>query len=151
MQRSTVEFSKLESKDPKYDYERDALLKELGEKEDDFVMDTWLGAKFIPDSFKVFLDCNVDVRAKRIFDEVTKGKNAEISHERKGDKNYASTGEVKKAIKLKERLNRERWIKYYDFDFMDRDNYDVVIDTSRLTLEETVDKITLSLKKKGLL
>ena len=34
-----------------------------------------------------------------------------------------------------------RFKKYYDVDFLDKKNYDLVIDTTDLTPEEIVDKI----------
>ncbi|MBD3203523.1 AAA family ATPase [Candidatus Woesearchaeota archaeon] len=145
---STVEFSKIESKDPKYDKERDELLIQLGKTEDNFVIDTWLGAKFIPDAFNVFLDCNLDIRAQRIFKEVYHGKNiAGIDHKRRSDKKYSSLNETKKELLKKEELNRNRWLKYYDFDYKDKKNYDFVLDTSLLTIKETVNAIIIAIKE----
>ncbi len=49
------------------DKEIDERQKELGKKENNFVIDGRLSAFFIPNAdFKVFLDCDDDVRAKRI-------------------------------------------------------------------------------------
>ncbi|MBN2423128.1 cytidylate kinase family protein [Candidatus Woesearchaeota archaeon] len=145
---TTVEFSKIESKDPKYDNERDNILKELGEKKDDFVIDGWLGAKFIPGSFKIFLDCDLDTRAKRIYEETKKGKNiAGIDHKRESDKKYSSVNDTKKTLLKKEKLNRERWRKYYNFDFMDKNNYDLVLDTTNLNINRTVNEILDHIKQ----
>ena len=143
---TTVEFSKVESKDPKYDKERDNLMKKIGQKEDNFVIDAWLGAKFIPQGINIFLDCDLDIRAKRIFKETQKGKNTQVQHKRESDLDYSSVEEVKESILKKEKINRIRWIKYYDFDFKDRKNYNLVLDTTDLSIKETVDEIILNLK-----
>ncbi len=145
----TVEFSKLEAKDPKYDHERDQILRELGENEDDFIIDTWLGAHFIPHAFKVFLTCDLDIRARRIYEETVRGENlAGVDHKRFSDKKYSSVDEAKRAVQEKESLNRERWIRYYGFDFMDEKNYDMVLDTTGLTIGETVDMIITNVKSR---
>ncbi|MFH0876574.1 MAG: cytidylate kinase family protein [archaeon] len=145
---TTVEFSRLEASDPKYDKERDTILEELGKKEDNFIVDTWLGAKFIPHAFKVFLTCNDNVRAKRVYEETLKGKNiAGIEHKRFSDALYSSVSEAKKTLLEKEKINRERWLRYYGFDFMDKKNYDLFLDTTKMNVEGTVDTIISEAKK----
>lgn len=123
-----VELGKLEAKDKRYDLMQDEKLRKLGE-ENDFVIDTWLGAKFVPQALNVFIDADIDVRAKR-----------RLSHRREGD-SHESLDMVKKNILEREKDNRERWIRYYGFDFSDKAYYDLVIDSTNLSIEEVTDKI----------
>lgn len=50
--------------------------------------------------------------------------------------------EAKKTISERENIEREEWKKIYGFDyFKQREEADLVLDTSNLTVKETVDKI----------
>ncbi|MBU0758625.1 MAG: cytidylate kinase family protein [Nanoarchaeota archaeon] len=144
---TTVDFSKMEAKDPKFDLERDNIMKELGEKEDDFVIDTWLGARFIPHAFKVFLDSDLEKRAQRIFEENNLGRNAAgVSHKRISEKKFKSVDDVKEFLMQKETINRDRWLRLYKFDFLDKSNYDLVLDTTDMTIREIVNEILQEMK-----
>jgi len=68
------ELGKLEAKDNKIDKEVDAYQTKLSEQEDDFIIDGWISFHFIPKSIKIFLNCDEDVGAKRIFSDTTSGK-----------------------------------------------------------------------------
>jgi predicted cytidylate kinase len=129
-----VELGELEKKDRSIDMEIDDRQARLGQEKDNFVIDSWLASKFIPHAFKVFLDCDLDVRAKRI----CKKREAE---------GYNDVNLAKKAIVQRERTNRERWIEYYGYDFLDMQNYDVVLDTTRMTPKTCVNKIILAKDK----
>lgn len=128
-----VELGELEKKDPSIDKMVDDRQKRLGIEKDDFVIDAWLAPYFIPDSFKVYMDADIKERAKRI----TKKREAEAYHD---------PADAVKAIAKRETTNRDRWIKFYGYDFMDRKNYDLFIDTTGKSVENVTDII---LKKLG--
>ena len=139
------ELGRLEAKDDKIDREVDAYQAELSKKEDNFVIDSWLGFYFIPKAIKVFLDCDEDVAAERIYNDI-------IEKRRDSSQQAAqSVEETKKINKERIEVNRQRWIRYYNVDFLDKTNYDVVIDTSKLAPGFIVDKIIQHIKDKGLL
>ena len=56
--------------------------------------------------------------------------------------------EAIKSIKKREETNRERWIKYYNYDFKNKKNYDLIIDTTNIKPEEVVKKILDYIKAK---
>ncbi len=122
----TIEkLGELEKKDPSIDKMVDDRQRNLGKKENNFVIDSWLSPLFIPDSFKIFITANIKVRAKRI-----------LLREPKAYKNIE--GVIKK-IKQREKTNKERWKKFYGFDFEDKKNYNLLIDSTDINAHEAFE------------
>ena len=46
-------------KEPSSDFLVDDYMKEMAKKEDNFVVDAWLGFHFFPESIKIFLDADI--------------------------------------------------------------------------------------------
>ena len=128
------ELGKLEEKDDTIDREVDASQSELAKNQDNFVIDSWLGFHFIPKSIKIFLDCDNKVSAERIFKDI-KG-NIRDESERKAE----TVEEVQNILEGRIEVNRKRWIKYYSADFMDQNNYDLVINTSNISVQQVLEK-----------
>jgi len=128
-----TQLGELESKDDSIDRMIDTKQKKLGQIQDNFVIDAWLSPHFIPNSFKIFMDADIMVRAKRI----AKKREAE---------SYEKVEDAIKAIKQREKANRARWIRYYNFDFMDKSNYDLIVDTTNRDIEEILDYIYSKIK-----
>jgi cytidylate kinase len=128
----TIEaLGELEAKDKKLDKKIDEHQSKLGKKEDNFIIDSLLGFYFIPGSIKIFLSCDIKEAAKRIFND-------------KRDSSERKTKSVKEEIKiLKQRAetNTKRFLKYYKVDFLDMKNYDLVINTTKISAEKIVEKI----------
>ena len=53
-------------KDPNFDIKLDNKMKEFWEKNDNFIFESRLAWNFIPDSLKIYLDCEQSERYKRI-------------------------------------------------------------------------------------
>jgi cytidylate kinase len=53
-------------KDLNFDKKLDAQTQKYGEENEDFIFESRLAWHFIPDSFKIFLDCESDERYRRI-------------------------------------------------------------------------------------
>ena len=126
---SLTELGKLEEKDDSVDKELDNKQKELGKKEDNFVIDGRLSALFIPNAVKIFLDADEEIRAKRI-----------LKDERVEENNI----DIKKTIentRAREESENIRYKKYYGYDCYDKSNYDHVIDTSGLSVKEVVNEV----------
>lgn len=113
------------------DREADEYQRELGNKEDNLVVESRLGFHFIPKSLKIFLRVDLKTAAERIF------KDQRPDEERKGN-----VEEIMESIKKRMENDKARYKKYYGIDnFMDDSHYDIVIDTTNLTIEEVVEKI----------
>lgn len=123
------------------DKEVDEYQTKLGQSGESFIIDGRLSWYFIPNSFKIFLDVNPNVGAQRIYDASKKG-------ERDDEKAYESVEEVKQFIADRVASDISRYQKYYEVDFLDRSNYNLVLDTTNLTIEEKariiLDKIPKS-------
>ncbi|OGF25327.1 hypothetical protein A2331_03875 [Candidatus Falkowbacteria bacterium RIFOXYB2_FULL_34_18] len=132
---SIVELGELEKTDPSIDRMIDKKQRELGKKEDNFVIDAWLAPFFIPHAIKFFLDADIGERAKR---RVVAKRTTE-SYQRQED--------AERAIAQRENTNRERWIKFYGFDFREKKNYDYIIDTTNSNVREVLKKVNELLKK----
>ena len=128
------ELGELEAKDPELDMLVDKRQEEFGKKQDNFVMDSWLGAKFIPHSKKIFLYADEGTRAKRIF-------NDKSNKQRMDSEKLESFEQTKDNMIKRDNVNIERWKKYYDFDYTDKKHYDLVIDATNLTVDEVVEKV----------
>lgn len=122
------------------DNEVDDYQKSLGTSGESFVIDGRLSWHFIPSSFKVFLDVNKNVGATRIFGASKKGQ-------RSDEKSYESVDEVKTFIANRVASDVRRYQKYYGVDFLNRNNYDLVVNTSNLTAEEVVRQILEQIPK----
>lgn len=122
-----LELSHLAEEDDAIDLEIDARSARLGESDVGFVMDARLGWHFVPNSIKVFLDVQPEVAASRIFGAGRETERENIDLET-----------TIRAIKAREASERERYANYYDLDYTDHANFDLVVDTSELTPEEVV-------------
>jgi len=127
-----VQLGEIEKEDDSIDNMVDDKQRKLGEEQDNFIIDSWLGAHFIPDSFRIFLDVDIDKSVERI---------AKRNNEK-------SVEDVKEKIQQREMTNKARWIKYYDYDFSNEENYDLVLDTTNLDIDEVVDVIYEEVKKR---
>lgn len=130
------ELNELGEKEDFTDKEVDNYQKELGQKGDNFVLDGRLGFYFIPHSIKVFLDCGLTIRAKRIFESYR-----EREH-------YHNIDDAVKAIKERESSDIKRYKKYYGVNCYDKSHYNLVVDTTTNTIDQTLAKIIGFLEKK---
>jgi cytidylate kinase len=129
---SLLELSKMAEKDPSIDDLLDEKQIYIGEHHDDFIIDARLGWHFIPHSFKIFLKCDFDVGAKRIFGDKREDEKKE----------NISLEETKKAMKRRLKAEKKRYKDNYDVDdHFDENHYDFVLDTSKLSKEEVKEKV----------
>lgn len=122
------------------DKDVDAYQTKLGKEQNHLIIDGRLSWHFIPDSFKIFLDVNEDEAARRIFEAAKQGL-------RKDEKPYVSPEEVKHRVHDRLASDQKRYKQYYNLDYLDRSNYDLVIDTTSLTPEKIVNCILDKLPK----
>ena len=116
----------------------DDYQKELGSKEDNFVIEGRLSWYFIPKSFKVFLDCQPAVAANRIL----------ASREERPDEKLApDPKEVQRVLEARLASDMRRYQKIYGIDYLDKSHYDLVLDTTPLkSAQEAADLVYASLK-----
>lgn len=124
------------------DKEVDNYQRELGKKEDNFIIEGRTSFFLIPNSVKVFLDVDFETGVKRIFDEISK----DATERNEGD--FRTLEDAKKAIKKRMDSDNIRYKKYYNVDVFDRSQYDIVLDTTNLTKEQVVEKLLEEIMKR---
>ena len=116
------------------DKEVDQYQEKLGKEQNGFIMDGRLSWHFIPHSFKIFLDVDSQKAAQRIFAASKEGL-------RLDEKPYNSVEEVAQAITKRLASDQKRYQQYYFVDYLDKKNYDLVIDTTDKTPEKISELI----------
>ncbi len=114
------EFLKLAESDERYDRLVDGKLKELA-NDDNIVVESRLAWYFIPDSCKIKLECDFDTRVRRV-----------------ADRDGLSFEEAKNAIIIRERNDHERYEKLYGITSISDFDFDIIVDTSVLSVEDIV-------------
>lgn len=114
----------------------DEFQTEIGKREDNFIIDGWMSWHFIPQSIKIFLDIDPREAAQRIFIEQQKHPERRID-----EHPYRDAADVEGTLRKRVLLNQERWKTLYHVDFLDKSQYDLVIDTTSLSPVEVVDRI----------
>lgn len=104
----------------------DEQLRELRDQAD-IIVDSRLGFYWIPESFKVYLDLNLDVATARIFKDVVSNAS------RSGEGGNHSLSSVAHSVKERMENERSRFRSMYGVDPYNPRNFDLVIDTSRHT------------------
>ena len=139
---SIEDFSKYLSEHPeeseKIDREMDRWQKEQIE-EGDIMINSNLGAMVANNAdIKVLLVCPLDVRAKRVFEK-----------QREGDRKATSIEQVKQNLLERDRSDRERYLRLYNFDMFDKKHYDIILNTAEMTPEEEVETIIKEMKRRS--
>ena len=116
--------------DNKLDKEVDDRTIRIGKEEENFIFDARLAWHFIPDSFKIYLKVEIDVAVDRA-----------MNSERGKSENYSSAQDAKEQITERRRLEVSRFRDLYNVDIDKVSNYNLVIDTSHITMEEVIEKI----------
>ena len=100
----------------------DQRLRDLGEQEDQLVVDSRMAWHWMPGSFKVFLDLDFETASKRIIASMTPERIA-AEHIPEDHNKYAQA--------LQNRLESEsrRYKKFYNVDPYINTNYNLVVDT----------------------
>ena len=121
----------------KVDQQVDNKTKQIGAERinDNIVFDSRLAWHFIPHSFKVFIDVDINTAAKRLF-------NAKRNNEK-----VNTLAEAKQSLIDRWNTENARYQDLYNIDNNDLNNYDLVIDSSSLTPEEISDLIYIEYSK----
>ena len=125
-----LELSRRAESDEVIDRAIDERTVRYGSSGGSFVIDARLGWHFVPDSVKVFLDVEPEVAARRIFDA-----------RRRSEQENVDLDTTMRAIIERTESERQRYMSYYNLDYLDHGHYDLVIDTSDMTISEVVSKV----------
>jgi cytidylate kinase len=117
-------------KETEIDFLVDQRLRDIGESEDQVVIDSRLAWHWIPQSFKVYLDLDIEVAATRILAHMDPTR-LESEKVHSDPKEYA--------VALQNRLDLEthRYKALYDVNPYDMSNYDLIVDSAANDPEQT--------------
>lgn len=122
---------------PEVDRDIENSAAEYAKTHDNFIIDARLGWYAVPQSFKVYLKVDIDVAAKRALND----------EQRKSSENFNTLEEQKQDLIKRYTLENERYWNLYGVRKEDESNYDLVIDTTNQTPEDTADIIEKEYKK----
>jgi cytidylate kinase len=120
-----AQYNEKASSDHSLDEKIDIYLRNLRTK-NEIVIDSRLGFYWIPESFKVYLELDMQVATVRIF------KDAMSNNMRtKGGEQANSLDTVAKQVQLRMETEQRRFKELYGIDPYNSERFDLVIDTSR--------------------
>ena len=128
--------------DKSVDEELDRRTEKFGKEMDNFVIDGRVAWHFIPNSIKVFVKIDLKAAATRVFADTVAGK-----EERSEESENISLEETMKNMEERMELNRTRYKRLYGIDYLDDNNYDIVVDTTESGIEETKEKVLNQIKQ----
>jgi CMP/dCMP kinase len=112
----------------------DGRLREIGETKDNMVIDSRTAWHWIPSAFKVYLELDLLSAAERILAS-TDPLRIETEHIPSNSEEYANT------LQLRMESETRRYIKFYDANPHDMQNYNLVVNTKEHAPEETIKLI----------
>ena len=114
---------------PEVDHHVDEEQQRFGASHDNFVLDSHIGFHFVPDSLKIRLTCGLEESARRIL-------NASRTTEAARDLTQAM-----QANEEREDTMRRNFLKLYQVDIHDNQHFDLVVDTTPLSMEQVQEKV----------
>ena len=120
-----AEYNERAKSDHALDDQVDTMLRDL-RNSSDIVVDSRLGFYWMPESFKVYLDLDMEVATVRIYKDAVSNKGRSGSGE-----GTASLAEVSRQVHDRMANEQARFRSLYHVDPYDLAHFDLVIDTSR--------------------
>ncbi len=135
---SLEDLSLTAEKDRTIDEEIDARIREAG-KGDKLVIDSRLAYHWIPNSFKVYLKIDPHTAAVRIHDQIHSiGRVGQVT---------GTVDDIYTNMTRRIASEKMRYAYYYDVDYTNETNFDLVVDTGKHSLEEVTNLIVDAYKK----
>lgn len=132
---NTLDMNKFSESTKEVDDYIDNFLRNIEAESDNietpYILDSRLAWHFVPSSFKVFIKVKPEVAAQRVLADKVRSNEPD-------NKDMQST-----IANLQARMQSEckRFKEYYDIDYRNEDNFDLVVDSSSLTAEEVAETI----------
>ena len=137
MNMSLVEFINYVEENPDMDKKLDEKIIEVSKK-GDILTSSLLSGYHLSDvaDFKVFLTCPIEIRVKRM-----------------SERDDTMFDEKLEETKYREKSESERFKLLYNIDIEDmekaKEMFDLILDTNKLSIEESVNKIIAEIKNKA--
>ena len=129
-------FNKYMESHPEIDEEIDTELALIGRRDEDMALDSRMAWHFVPDTFKVYMTVELDEAARRIM------------RDRRGAvETYASPDAAKLSLIERKKSENLRYNAKYGVDCSNPENYDLLLDTTTLSVEDAAEKIIEEARK----
>jgi len=129
-----MEVSKVAERDKSIDELVDQKVRDVGEGEN-IIAESRLAFHWIPDSFKVYLELDVETSAERMFADLKNNPS------RKASEDFNSVEEMKSALLVRLESEKKRYKEMYDVNPQDLNQYDLVINTKGNSIEKVSEEI----------
>lgn len=126
----TLELNRRADTDPSIDERIDGIFIALGKDPNGYVIDSRMAWFFLPASFKVYLQTDVAVSARRI-----------LNDPKRNSEQYRNVEEAVEKILARKQSENNRFLLKYGADCADLNNFDLVIDTTKRDPESVADLI----------
>jgi CMP/dCMP kinase len=133
----TLELNRRADTDPSIDERIDGIFIALGKDPNGYVIDSRMAWFFLPDSFKVYLQTDVTVSARRI-----------LNDPKRNSEQYKNVEEAVEKILARKQSENTRFLLKYGADCAALSNFDLVIDTTKRDLEAVADLILTAVARK---
>jgi len=132
MNMTTLELNQLMLSDHKYDTMIDDATTRISRenKDKDIIFDSRLAWHFVEHSFKVFVSVSLEVAAVRVMND-----------NRGTEEKYSTVEEAKKLLAERAATERVRYKDIYNLNYMDFNNYNLIIDSTYCTPDKIAEII----------
>ena len=137
MGMTTLELNQYAETHPEIDKDIDGTLTRIGQNDGDYIFDSRMAWHFVPDSFKVYMKCDIDVAAERIFNDTKRGQ----------VDSALTIDDAKQKIIDRRSSEARRYMDKYGVDILDMDNYNFVIDSTDAAPEDVAETIYAKMKE----
>lgn len=134
---SVTEFGEYVENHPEIDMQIEKSAAEYAKEHKNIVIDAKMGWYAVPNSFKVYLKVNIDIAAKRAFNDPN----------RKRSENLPTLKDQKEDMIKRAKNDLLRYNKLYHVDRSDMSNYDLVLDTDNLSPQQVLQIIKQEYEK----
>jgi len=124
-------FNEYLNSHPEIDRQIEKSAAEYAKEHNNFIIDARLGWYAVPESFKVYLTIDINEAAKRAF----------YDENRKSTEKFSTIEEQKQDMQRRYKMENERYFNLYGIHKEDLSNYDLVVDTTKLSPDEVKQKI----------
>jgi len=135
-----AEYNRLGETDPSTDTEVDNWQKKLAQSRDNLIVEGRTSWYFIPNSFKIYIQVEPRLGAERIFKQIKSGRR------QKEARQCDSVEQTLEINRQRVASDKKRYKKYYGIDAFDRGNFDLVVDSTGQTKEQTFKEIMAALQ-----
>ncbi len=128
---TTLELNKYAEDHADIDHEIDSAFERLKYRQESMIIDSRMAWFFIPNSFKVNLIVDINIAAKRII----------ADQHRKNEPGYTNMNNAVSELRSRKESENKRFLQLYNADCTNLENFDLAVNTSDASPEETANLI----------